>query len=163
VFLLSNSGDHTETVQLEYDPNCTTYSDLLTRFWKDHDPTALHKAQYMSAIFYHDEEQKKLAEQTRNEHQKTLRRPIVTKILPAKRFYDAEDYHQKYLLRQKPSLLKSLGLNSVELINSSVAARLNGYMGGYGSLKDFEAEVDDLKITDAQADMVRKIISSRRF
>lgn len=150
-------------MQLEYDPNRTTYSDLLTRFWKDHDPTALHKAQYMSAIFYHDEEQKKLAEQTRNEHQKTLRRPIVTKILPAKRFYDAEDYHQKYLLRQKPSLLKSLGLNSVELINSSVAARLNGYMGGYGSLKDFEAEVDDLKITDAQADMVRKIISSRRF
>lgn len=150
-------------MQLEYDPNRTTYSNLLTRFWKDHDPTALHKAQYMSAIFYHDEEQKKLAEQTRNEHQKTLRRPIVTKILPAKRFYDAEDYHQKYLLRQKPSLLKSLGLNSVELINSSVAARLNGYMGGYGSLKDFEAEVDDLKITDAQADMVRKIISSRRF
>lgn len=150
-------------MQLEYDPNRTTYSDLLTRFWKDHDPTALHKAQYMSAIFYHDEEQKKLAEQTRNEHQKTLRRPIVTKILPAKRFYDAEDYHQKYLLRQKPSLLKSLGLNSVELINSSVAARLNGYMGGYGSLKDFEAEVDDLKITDAQADMMRKIISSRRF
>lgn len=46
----------------------------------------------MSAIFYHDEEQKKLAEQTRNEHQKTLRRPIVTKILPAKRFYDAEEY-----------------------------------------------------------------------
>ena len=89
---LSYSGDHTETVQLKYDPNRTTYSDLLTRFWKDHDPTALHKAQYMSAIFYHDEEQKKLAEQTRNEHQKTLRRPIVTKILPAKRFYDAEEY-----------------------------------------------------------------------
>ena len=78
-------------MQLEYDPNRTTYSDLLTRFWKDHDPTALHKAQYMSAIFYHDEEQKKLAEQTRNEHQNTLRRPIVTKILPAKRFYDAEE------------------------------------------------------------------------
>lgn len=92
VVLLSYSGDHTETVQLEYDPNRTTYSDLLTRFWKDHDPTALHKAQYMSAIFFHDEEQKKLAEQTRNEHQKTLRRPIVTKILPAKRFYDAEEY-----------------------------------------------------------------------
>ena len=78
-------------------------------------------------------------------------------------FFSFLSYHQKYLLRQKPSLLRSLGLNSVELINSSVAARLNGYMGGYGSLKDFEAEVDDLKITDAQADMVRKIISSKRF
>ena len=61
-------------------------------FWKNHDPTTSHKAQYMSAIFYHDDEQKQLAEQTCDEHQKTLRRPIVTKILPAKRFYDAEEY-----------------------------------------------------------------------
>lgn len=72
-------------------------------------------------------------------------------------------YHQKYLLRQQPTLLRSLGLNSVELLNSSVAARLNGYVGGYGALKDFEAEVDELKISEAQADMVRKIISNKRF
>jgi len=132
-------------------------------FWKNHDPTTSHKAQYMSAIFYHNGEQKQLAEETRDEYQKSLRRPIVTKILPAKRFYDAEDYHQKYLLRQQPTLLRSLGLNSVELLNSSVAARLNGYVGGYGALKDFEAEVDELKISEAQADMVRKIISNKRF
>ena len=87
-----NSGDHTETVQLEYDPNRTTYSDLLNIFWKNHDSTASHKAQYMSAIFYHDDEQKQFAEQTRDEHQKMLKRTIVTKILPAKRFYDAEEY-----------------------------------------------------------------------
>lgn len=61
-------------------------------FWKNHDSTTSHKPQYMSAIFYHDDEQKQLAEQTCDEHQKTLRRPIVTKILPAKRFYDAEEY-----------------------------------------------------------------------
>ena len=70
-------------------------------------------------------------------------------------------YHQKYLLRQQPTLLGSLGLNSVEVMNSSVAARLNGYVGGHGSLKQFEAEVDELKITEAQADMVRKIISNK--
>ena len=85
-------GDHTETVQLEYDPNCTTYRDLLNTFWKNHDSTALHKAQYMSAIFYHDNKQKKLAEQTRDEHQKTIKRKIVTKILPADTFYVAEQY-----------------------------------------------------------------------
>ncbi|XP_029186559.2 peptide methionine sulfoxide reductase-like [Acropora millepora] len=117
----------------------------------------------MSAIFYHDEGQKKLAEQTRDEHQKTQRRPIATKILPAKTFYDAEDYHQKYLLRQHPTLLRSLGLNSIELMSSVVAARLNGYVGGYGSLKKFEVEVDDLQINEAQADMVRKILTGRRF
>ncbi|XP_067055525.1 peptide methionine sulfoxide reductase-like [Acropora muricata] len=132
-------------------------------FWKNHNATANHKPQYMSAIFYHDEGQKKLAEQTRDEHQKTQRRPIATKILPAKTFYDAEDYHQKYLLRQHPTLLRSLGLNSIELMSSVVAARLNGYVGGYGSLKKFEVEVDDLQINEAQADMVRKILTGRRF
>ena len=79
-------------MELEYDPNRTTYSDLLNIFWKNHDSTASHKAQYMSAIFYHDDEQKQFAEQTRDEHQKMLKRTIVTKILPAKRFYDAEEY-----------------------------------------------------------------------
>ena len=77
---------------MEYDPSRTTYTDLLEIFWKNHDATTSHKAQYMSAIFYHDEEQKQLAEKTRDQYQKTLRRPIVTKILPAKTFYDAEEY-----------------------------------------------------------------------
>lgn len=93
------SGNHTETVQLEYDPNRTTYRDLLTMFWKNHNATANHKPQYMSAIFYHDEGQKKLAEQTRDEHQKTQRRPIATKILPAKTFYDAEEYDYIFILK----------------------------------------------------------------
>ena len=84
------SGDHTETLELEYDPNCTTYKDLLKIFWKNHNPTAVHKAQYMSAIFYHNEDQKQLAEETREEHQKIVKRKIVTKILPANTFYVAE-------------------------------------------------------------------------
>lgn len=59
-------------------------------FWKNHNPTAVHKAQYMSAIFYHNEDQKQLAEETREEHQKIVKRKIVTKILPANTFYVAE-------------------------------------------------------------------------
>lgn len=156
-------GDHTETVQLEYDPDCTTYKDLLKMFWKNHDPTALHKAQYMSAIFYHDNQQKELAEQTRDEHQKTIKRKIATKILPADTFYVAEQYHQKYMLRQRHTLLKSLGLNDEELKKSRVAARLNGYVGGFGSLKSFEAEVDELKLSKSQADSVKEIIGKKRF
>ena len=90
-------------MQLEYDPNCTTYRDLLNMFWKNHDPAASHKAQYMSAIFYHDDQQKQLAEQTRDEHQKTIRRKIVTKILPASTFYVAEQY--VLILKVKPDVL----------------------------------------------------------
>ena len=72
-------------------------------FWKNHDPAASHKAQYMSAIFYHDDQQKQLAEQTRDEHQKTIRRKIVTKILPASTFYVAEQY--VLILKVKPDVL----------------------------------------------------------
>ena len=67
------------------------------------------------------------------------------------------------MLRQRSSLLKSLGLNDEELKKSHVAARLNGYVGGFGSLKSFEAEVDELKISEVQADLVREIIGKKKF
>lgn len=72
-------------------------------------------------------------------------------------------YHQKYMLRQRPTLLRSLGLNDEKLKKSRVAARLNGYVGGFGSLKSFEAEVDELKLSEAQADLVKEIIRKKRF
>lgn len=72
-------------------------------------------------------------------------------------------YHQKYMLRRRPTLLKSLGLNDEELKKSRVAARLNGYVGGFGSLKSFEAEVDKLKLSEAQVDLVKEIIGKKRF
>ena len=83
-------GDHTETVDIQYDPTVTSYREMLKMFWNNHDSTACHSRQYMSAIFYHDEEQKKLAEQTKEEHQKTLSKPIVTRITEAGTFYEAE-------------------------------------------------------------------------
>ena len=63
---------------------------MLDIFWENHDPTARNKAQYMSAIFYHDDEQKKLAEESLKKKQKKTVRQIQTKILPAETFYDAE-------------------------------------------------------------------------
>lgn len=85
-----HSGDHTETVEIEYNPDETTYKKLLASFWENHNSTTCQKNQYMSAIFYHDEEQKKEAEMTKEEHQKKVKSRVVTKILPAEKFYDAE-------------------------------------------------------------------------
>ena len=65
---------------------------MLKMFWILHNPTHCSSRQYMSAIFYHNEEQRKLAEESRDEHQKTLRDKIVTKIIPAQTFYDAEEW-----------------------------------------------------------------------
>merc|ERR1712165_66688 len=72
-------GDHTESVQIEYDPQQTGYRKLLDIFWNNHDCTKHHTRQYMSAIFYHNEEQKLMAEQTKLNHQDKIKKPVVTK------------------------------------------------------------------------------------
>lgn len=101
----SGRTGHAEVVEVEYDPSRLTYDDLLTVFWENHDPTTLNRqgpdvgAQYRSAIFYHDDEQKEAAIKSKDERDKSgrYRRPIVTEITPATEFYMAEDYHQQYL------------------------------------------------------------------
>jgi peptide-methionine (S)-S-oxide reductase len=101
----SGRTGHAEVVEVTYDPSRLTYDDLLTVFWENHDPTTLNRqgpdvgVQYRSAIFFHDDEQKKAAEASREERDKSgkYRRPIVTEITPASTFYEAEDYHQQYL------------------------------------------------------------------
>ena len=88
----SLSGDHTETVEIHFDPKKTSYKEMLRMFWENHDPTRCASRQYMSAIFYHGDEQRKLAEESRDARQKQLTKKIVTKITPAETFYDAEEW-----------------------------------------------------------------------
>ena len=101
----SGRTGHAEVVEVTYDPKRLSYDDLLTVFWENHDPTTLNRqgpdvgVQYRSAIFYHDDDQKAAAEVSKEERERSgrYRRPIVTEITPASRFYEAEDYHQQYL------------------------------------------------------------------
>jgi peptide-methionine (S)-S-oxide reductase len=96
---------HAEAVEVDYDPTKVSYDDLLKVFWENHDPTQLNRqgpdfgTQYRSAIFYHSPEQEKAARQSKAELEKSHRfsRTIVTQIVPAVTFYEAEDYHQQYL------------------------------------------------------------------
>ncbi|MBN1522450.1 MAG: peptide-methionine (R)-S-oxide reductase MsrB [Candidatus Aureabacteria bacterium] len=95
---------HVEVIQITYDPSIITYSQLLDIFWRQIDPTDSggqfvdRGPHYRSAIFYHDEEQKKEAGESKKALEKSGRfdKPIVTEILPASMFYEAEDYHQDY-------------------------------------------------------------------
>ena len=99
---------HAEAVEVTYDPEKVSFERLLDLFWKIHDPTTLNRqdpdvgTQYRSAIFYYSPEQKTLAEASMQNLVKarTFKRPIVTQILPAPRFYRAEEYHQRYLEKQ---------------------------------------------------------------
>ncbi|CAH1270337.1 MSRA [Branchiostoma lanceolatum] len=112
----------------------------------------------MSAIFYHNDNQKALAEETMQKESQNRKRPIQTTIAEAERFYDAEDYHQKYLLRQQRVLFNSLELSKKEVLNSHIAARLNGYVGGYGSPNKFEKELPNLGLSVEQANYVNQLI-----
>ena len=95
---------HREAVQVTFDPTRITYQELLDIFWRQIDPTddrgqfADQGAHYTTAIFYHDEEQKKLAERSKQglEDSKKFDKPIATKIIPYSTFYPAEEYHQDY-------------------------------------------------------------------
>jgi len=101
----SGATGHAEAVQVEFDPEVISYSDLLDIFWTIHDPTTLNRqgydigSQYRSAIYYHDEPQKAAAETSRDRAQELWRDPIVTEITPLEVFYPAEDYHQDYFAR----------------------------------------------------------------
>lgn len=95
---------HTEAVQVVYDPKKVSYQKLVEVFWRNIDPTTPnaqfcdHGSQYRSGIFFHNEEQKRIAQASRDELQRTkpFKEPIVTEITPASVFYPAEDYHQDY-------------------------------------------------------------------
>ncbi|RXG57161.1 Peptide methionine sulfoxide reductase [Armadillidium vulgare] len=113
--------------------------------------------QYMSVIFYFDNEQRKLAEESLKNEQRLKRASIETKIVPAKEFYPAEDYHQKYLLQRHPFLCNALDIaTGEEFMNSHVAARINGYIGGYGTVPAFDKEWSHWGITEKMAEYIRK-------
>jgi len=95
---------HAEAVEIEYNPDEISYEELLEVFWNNHNPTTLNRQgpdmgiQYRSAIFYHNDEQKEIAEKSKQTLEKSGQHenPIVTQIVSAPTFYKAEEYHQKY-------------------------------------------------------------------
>ncbi len=100
----SGRTGHAETVEVEYDPSHVSYDELLDVFWANHDPTTLNRQgpdvgdQYRSAIFFHTPEQQAAATASKEKLEKSgkHKRPIVTEIVPASRFWRAEEYHQRY-------------------------------------------------------------------
>ena len=100
---------HAESIQIEFDPNVITFEKILDIFWRTHDPTTLNRqgndvgTQYRSAIFYHDEKQKQIAEKSKTnlEKENVYEDPIVTEITPFTNFFVAEDYHIDYYEKHK--------------------------------------------------------------
>ena len=124
---------HAEVIQVSYDPAKVSYEELLEVFWNTHDPTTLNRqgadegTQYRSVIFYHNEEQKKLAEQYKAQLDTSsiFKNPIVTEISPMPEFYKAENYHQDYYaLNQGQGYCQHVIRPKVEKLKKQFAGRL---------------------------------------
>ena len=158
-------GDHAETVQIDYDPTRISYRDLLDIFWQSHHPTRRPwSRQYASIVFFHNEEQERLAMETRDREEKRRGTKIHTEILPYSRFHLAEAYHQKYRLQQERELMREFALiypDSLKFVNSTATARVNGYLSGYGTRESLGRELPTLGLSaEAQRTLGKGVLSS---
>lgn len=133
-----NIGDHTEIVEIQFNPELTKFKEIINLFYSKHNFTLPQKTQYKSVILYVDEEQKKIAlEEMEKAKEKYNKNTIFYTFLQKfEKFYQAEDYHQKYWLRCENDIFKELNLSNSQLINSTLATKINGYLGG-NSKEDF--------------------------
>jgi methionine-S-sulfoxide reductase len=163
-----NLGDHIETVQIDYDPETTSYEKLLWVFWGGHSPQdRAWKRQYMSAVFFHNDEQKRMAYEIRDRMAAKLKCELHTEIMPHSKFYTAEDYHQKYHLQGEGKLMDEFCLlypAMEDFVASTAAARVNGYLGGYGTIGSLETEVNSFGLSPAGITRLRDIVyGSKRY
>ncbi len=152
-------GDHTETVQIDYHPAEVTYQDLLDIFWGSHNPKKRMKTQYKSIIFVHNEKQQRLSEKAEKERGEKHDR-IYTEIQEFQHLYLAENYHQKYHLREHSSIFEEFDevYSPAQLINSTAAARVNGYVSRHGVREQFQKEEDRLGLSDETMKKLREIV-----
>jgi methionine-S-sulfoxide reductase len=159
-------GDHTETFQIDFDPEMISYDELLDIFWASHDPRrSAWSSQYKAAVFVHDEVQRAAAERSRERVHSALGTPVRTEILPAGPFYLAEGYHQKYRLQGVRGLAAEFAEmypRMRDFVDSTAAARVNGYLDGYGNLEMVDKDLDKLGLTPTGAALLRTKVESRR-
>ncbi|MGB9952832.1 peptide-methionine (S)-S-oxide reductase MsrA [Haloarcula marismortui] len=151
-------GDHTEVVQVEYDPETVSYEALLNVFWANHAPfSAPLKRQYRGVVLAHDDRQRETAARTREELESQTGKSVETAIETLDRFYLAEGYHQKYELRSTPVVADELEeIYGDAFVDSTVAARLNGFVAGHGDDDEREALFAQLDISPAALSEVRR-------
>ena len=145
-------ADHTEVFQLDFDPHLLSYDELLAAIWKNRRGGRAYSRQYMEAVFPANADQERIARA----------RGITAPIVPDARFYLAEDYHQKYYLRHDSLLMGELqGYTPAELVESTVAARLNGYVAGNATPAQLREELPRLGLSPAAAVHLEKLVTNR--
>lgn len=154
-------GDHTETIQIDFDPAVVSYEDLLEVFWASHRPTREPwSVQYRSAIFHHDARQERLANESRDREAARLGETVHTAIEPLGTFHRAEDYHQKYRLRHSAAMevFEALHPDARAFTDSTAAARANAFLDGHLDREELAAELERLELPeDARARLLEAL------
>lgn len=158
-------GDHTETVQVDYDPQRITYEKLLDVFWQSHKPTGRSwSRQYMNAVFFHDDRQRQAATDSKASVEKSIGQRVKTEVAPLRTFTMAEDYHQKYIIKQNYDLhadMSRIYPLHRDFVDSTAVARLNGYASGHGDKDQLAREIDRLGLSDAGKSALREMLKRK--
>lgn len=164
-------GDHTEAISIDFDPSVISYEKLLAHFWNGHRCNSVNSStQYMNAVFYQNDSQHSIAKKSLTQHITKLginSADVQTKILPVRQFTYAERYHQKYYLRRGSdirSFLENTYTDAKSLADSTVATRLNAYLGtgARRNWTNFREELPQYGLPDNLEEKVRKIAGNKR-
>lgn len=157
-------GDHSETIEIDYDPRVLNYEDLLAVFLASHSPTRpSYSTQYRSAVFYRTEDERKTADDMLSRAEATAGK-LFTAVEPLDRFWRAEDYHQKYRLRNDRRLMeefRAMFSRDLEFVDSTAAARVNGWLDGFGEREQIEHELPLTGLSPEGQDEVRARVFPR--
>lgn len=161
-------GDHTETVHIEFDPETISYEEVLKHFWRNHYPNRdeYKGRQYISMLHVYSPEQEAVIRKVKREMEQELSEPIETEIVPFRSFTPAEERHQKYYLKRYPKTLEQLtDLFSTEeqLRSSTFAARLNGFVKGFGNREALLAEIEGWPLADEDRRLLKNKLSEMKW
>jgi peptide-methionine (S)-S-oxide reductase len=144
-------ADHTEVFQIDFDPMCVSYASLLDEIWANRrGGRSYGRSQYMEAVFCANETQERMA----RAHGSGA--PIISGAT----FYLAEDYHQKYYLRHDSVLMRELAdYSPAQLVESTIAARLNGYVARRGTLAQLREELPSFELSAAATTHLERLVA----
>lgn len=155
-----NIKDHTETIEIDYDPKVISYQELLELFFAQHDPySPAHSRQYASLILYQNKNQKEIALALKQKLETETENQIITKIKKLDKFYLAENYHQKYRLQQRQQFKQNYlaKLSIKEFINSPAVAKVNGYLAAEGKKDNIIKNLGKLGLTKELQEKILKL------
>jgi len=151
-------GDHSEAVELDYDPSIITYRDLLGVYFAGHSPTRPpHSVQYRSAVFYRTDDERQAVEEAMARLRATAGSVYVA-VEPFSAFHSAEDYHQKYTLRRYADVAKEFRRMypaEDDFVDSTAVARVNGWLSGCATAGQLEAELPRTGLSREAQELVR--------